>query len=47
MVKVGSDAKRYPGGSQALLDPFFFQFQLSFGQVEIPLLLLNAPSLLS
>src|SRR6266850_4622346 len=41
VVKVRSNAKGYPGGSQVLFDSFFLQLQLSFRQVEIPLLLID------
>src|SRR6266850_5768838 len=41
MVEVRGDAEGYSGISQALFDSFFFQLQLSFCQVEIPLLLIN------
>jgi len=42
VVKVGSNAKGYPSSSQTLFDSFFLLFQLSFGQVKVPLLLLIA-----
>jgi len=44
MIKVRSDAKGYPSSIQALFDAFFFYLQLSLGQMEVPLLLINPPS---
>jgi len=44
MIKVRSDAKGYSSSVQALFDAFFFDLQLSFGQMKVSLLLINPPS---
>ena len=47
IVEVRNNAKGYPSGSKTLLDSFFLLLQLSFGQVQVPLLLLIARPLSS
>jgi len=42
VVEVRGDMKGYLGSSQVLFDSFFLLFQLSFGQMEVPLFLFIA-----
>jgi len=45
IVKMGSDMKGYSGGHQALFDGLLLLFELPFGQVDVLLFLLDAPTL--
>jgi len=44
VIKVRSDAKGYLSSVQALFDAFFFNLQLSLGQMEVSLFLIYPPS---